>query len=205
MKDQAVKLIVTFCLPLVLLGCIADPDEESNPTKVIFVLANTSYDMTIYLDGNSIGSLNASNARIEKTLGAGGHSYRVHDNRLGLDSKTQSFSIAEGQILTVTLGGGGSGCGDWVIPAPTSLAASDGTYVDHIHLSWSCDLPSSTVYEISRRPSTSSTFTVINTVVGKQYDDYDVSSSATFYYRVRVVYANCSGPYSAENSVYLRR
>ena len=72
------------------------------------------------------------------------------------------------------------------LPAPTGLTASNGTYGDGVHLSWTA-VSGATAYEVYRYASNDSTkATQVNAadITGRTYDDTATTPGATYYYWV---------------------
>ena len=73
-----------------------------------------------------------------------------------------------------------------VLPAPTGVSASDGTYCDKVRVSWSA-VSGATSYKVYR--STSNTQCpeppLASGVTGTQYDDTTATPGTTYYYSVK--------------------
>jgi fibronectin type 3 domain-containing protein len=72
-----------------------------------------------------------------------------------------------------------------ILPAPTSLSASNGLYRDRVELSWD-SVAEADEYDVYRSTSQTGTYTLIDTVSTNIYNDYP-SDTNVYYYKVKSV------------------
>ena len=80
------------------------------------------------------------------------------------------------------------------LAVPTGLAASDGTYPAHVHISWDF-MNGADKYYVYRSTSSGGTYTGIGDTTLKYYEDTTAAVGSIYYYKVRS-YANSSTSYS---------
>jgi len=97
-----------FSLLKTLAGLVGVATLTSCAPKphIIFVMAASTYDLTVNLDGRDIGRLTTKDQKIEKDVSEGGHSFYLHDNSISARSQDIPFRVGRGDILTYTLGNG---------------------------------------------------------------------------------------------------
>jgi fibronectin type 3 domain-containing protein len=69
------------------------------------------------------------------------------------------------------------------VAAPTGVAASDGTFADHIAVTWNA-VGGATSYKIFRSATSNGTYTQIDTSATANYDDFSVAAG-TFFYKIK--------------------
>lgn len=96
----------------------------------------------------------------------------------------------------------GSNSGYRAISAPSSLAASDGTYSDKVRLTWN-STPGAEGYNIFRHTiNNSSAATHIGDASGIGFNDTNAISGTLYYYWVKATNAVCASDFSAAASGY---
>jgi len=150
-------------------------DASGNPVSGVSVSAAGKTDTTdahgIYgLVGVSVGS---------HTITASKSGYQTQTLTKTVTTSTNGGScgnIADGNF---TFGGGGS------LTPPTNLSASDGTYSDHIYVSWS-GVSGATHYRIARSTSSSGAGYILGAWYGGiSFNDSSVTPGVTYYYWVQ--------------------
>jgi fibronectin type 3 domain-containing protein len=88
------------------------------------------------------------------------------------------------------------------IPAPTGVAATDGSYIDKVQVSWNA-VTAATSYQVYRNASnTSSGATQIGTPATSPYSDTTGTSGTLYYYFVKACNASVCSDFSASDSGY---
>lgn len=95
----------------------------------------------------------------------------------------------------------GKAFSDITPPAPTGLAASQGTFTDRVRLTWQA-AAGATGYHIYRSAVADGPYQVIATAEGSSYDDADVTVGTTYWYKLRACGTTGCSLLSAEVSGY---
>lgn len=128
----------------------------------------------------------------------GEYSFLIRTGRLSHDD----FSVIPGQDYWYKVRACGRfGCGEFSPPvlgrakerervpsAPADLQATQGTYGDHISVTWS-EVEGVAYYEVYRARGEPAGFVLLSAVEATQYDDYDIEPGVTYWYKVRA----CNG------------
>ncbi|HOO70629.1 MAG TPA: hypothetical protein PK926_02630 [Spirochaetota bacterium] len=107
------------------------------------------------------------------------------------------YGDIESEASTWNKGYAGSVAAD--LPAPTGVTASDGTYASWIEVSWIA-VSGADYYRVYRSSSSIGSYALVSgDITGLSFDDYSVSDSVQYYYRVR---AYNSSSVESEYSTY---
>jgi len=131
----------------------------------------------------------------------------ANDDSGGLLQSSVTFSASAGTTYNVAVdgfeGGSGNTVLNWVLspPAPTGVAASDGTYTDKARVTWNSVGPGA-YYRVSRGANPGSKTDIGSWQTGTAYDDTSATPGVTYYYWVRTATdaagANASGYSSSD-------
>jgi len=154
------------------------------------------------------GSANFSTSGLASGIGAGSY-----DDFAVSYSANSTPNVAENATFTIDDGGGPLQSISFYVratpvldvpPAPTGVAASDGTYTDKIHISWSASTRA-TGYRLYRSTSNnSSVSSPIQELTGLAYDDASAVPGQIYYYWVKAGNAADWSGYSNPDSGYAR-
>lgn len=84
---------------------------------------------------------------------------------------------------------------------PVGLQATDGTFGDHVRVSWSA-VEGATRYHVYRASGESAPYTMIGSTTNTEFDDQDVSLGIVYWYSVRACAEGACGPRSEPTSGY---
>lgn len=87
--------------------------------------------------------------------------------------------------------------------APTGVAASDGTYVDRVRVSWN-GVTEATGYKVYRATSVGGSKTLLGTPSGTTFDDTSAVEGTTYYYWVKASNQHGDSPFSSHNTGYVQ-
>jgi hypothetical protein len=87
---------------------------------------------------------------------------------------------------------------------PTSVQASDGTYTDRVHVTWSGSTEATT-YEVYRATSFSGSKSLLGSPTGTSYDDTTAVPDTTYYYWVKACNSYGCSDYSNYNTGWRER
>lgn len=93
----------------------------------------------------------------------------------------------------------GYAAGAGVPEVPTGIAATDGTYIDRVRVTWNA-APGATQYEVWREVTQGGPYTLHGTVPGTTYDDRDAAPGRLYWYRVKACNALGCSAFSPSDS-----
>ncbi len=131
----------------------------------------------------------------------------------GTTTSKVTFAVTAGKVYQIAVDGNAGASGDIALhlnlvpaapPAPTGVAASDGTFNDKVQVAWTAG-SGATAYEVWRNTSNSSgSATKISAadVGGTSYDDTTAVAGTTYYYWVKAKNTGGTSSFSTSNSGY---
>lgn len=207
-SSAAKKWIRMLCIvasSLIPLGCSEDgsrggptgPDDHTTPpskTQVTFSYVSGAPRVEIYLDEDDLGSLSASNTQLCKEISPGSHHYVAKHVASGFSSDPVSFAVSEGQNRNIPINPGEL---DFHVPKPTGVSATDGSYSDHIRVSWhAVSASQAPTYEVYRNGQH------LGSTEGTTYDDHTASTFVTYEYTVRATWSGIESDRSSSTTGY---
>lgn len=93
----------------------------------------------------------------------------------------------------------GYATGAGVPEVPTGIAATDGTYIDRVRVTWNA-APGATQYEVWREVTQGGPYTLRGTVSGTTYDDRDASPGRLYWYKLKACNASGCSAFSSSDS-----
>jgi len=92
---------------------------------------------------------------------------------------------------------------DGTPPPPTNVQASDGTYMDKVHITWTAS-PGATSYTVYRATQRRGTKTALGTTSDTTYDDTTALAGKIYYYYIKATNAYGTSDFSVSNTGWWR-